>query len=213
MDAKIGLLKAIGRFLGIVLLALLGIALIVAVIGWRMGWESVIEYGRGLQLGGMFVVGIGLLGIRGNWEVTRSFGYQYSMSTTKQSSTQRTQQILGDFIQSYTFMLVMFFAGVMSIGAIEKLLPYIIGFNAALTGYNLISRIKNRLKYKRSWGLISGIITVIIVALILNITFLYFTGGTIVYMTDFLLLILLGAVFSWLGSILAIESMDLTITK
>jgi len=112
-----------------------------------------------------------------------------------------------------TVLLVMFFAGVMSIGAIEKLLPYIIGFNAALTGYNLISRIKNRLKYKRSWGLISGIITVIIVALILNITFLYFTGGTIVYMTDFLLLILLGAVFSWLGSILAIESMDLTITK
>ncbi len=112
-----------------------------------------------------------------------------------------------------SILLVMFFAGVMTIGAIEKLLPYIIGFNAALTGYNLICRIKNRLKYKRSWGLISGIITVIIVALILNITFLYFTGGTIVYMTDFLLLILLGAVFSWLGSILAIKSMDLTITK
>ena len=115
METKHGLLKMIGRFLGTVLLALLGIVIIVAVIGWRMEWETMAEYGQGLQLGGMFVIGIGLLGIRGNWEVTRSFGYQYSMSTTEQSSTQRTQRILGDFIQSYQFMLVMFFAGGLSL--------------------------------------------------------------------------------------------------
>lgn len=104
-----------------------------------------------------------------------------------------------------TVLLVMFFVGVMSIGAIEKLLPFIIGFNAALTGYNLVSRTKNRFKYKRSWGLISGIIAVIIVALILNITFLYFTGGYVVYMTDFIILALIGGIFSWLGAILAIK--------
>jgi hypothetical protein len=115
MEIKHDLLKVIGRYLGTVLLALLGIVIIVAVIGWRMEWETMAEYGQGLQLGGMFVIGIGLLGIRGNWEVTRSFGYQYSMSTTEQSSTQRTQRILGDFIQSYQFMLVMFFAGGLSL--------------------------------------------------------------------------------------------------
>jgi len=115
METKHSILKVIGRFLGIVLLALLGIAVIVAVIGWRMEWKTLAEYGQGLQLGGMFVVGVGLLGIRGNWEVTRSFGYQYSMSTTEQSSTQRTQQILGDFIQSYQFMLVMFMSGGLSL--------------------------------------------------------------------------------------------------
>jgi len=115
METKHDLLKVIGRYLGTVLLALLGIVIIVAVIGWRMEWETMAEYGQGLQLGGMFVIGIGLLGIRGNWEVTRSFGYQYSMSTTEQSSTQRTQRILGDFIQSYQFMLVMFFAGGLSL--------------------------------------------------------------------------------------------------
>ena len=115
METKHGILKVIGCLLGIVLLVQLGIALIIAVIGWRMEWETLAEYARGLQLGGMFVVGIGLLGVRGNWEVTRSFGYQYSMSTTVQSSLQRTQQILGDFIQSYTFMLVMFLAGGLSL--------------------------------------------------------------------------------------------------
>ena len=115
METKRGLWKVIGRFVGIVFLALLGIAIIVAVIGWRMEWKTLAEYGQGLQLGGMFVVGIGLLGIRGNWEVTRSFGYQYSMSTTEENSTQRMQRILGDFLQSYQFMLVMFLAGGLSL--------------------------------------------------------------------------------------------------
>ena len=114
-ESKYSFLRVLGRFLGIVLLALVGIAIIVALIGWRLGWETLAEYSRGLQLGGMFVVGTGLLGIRGNWEVTRSFGYQYSMSTTQENSTQRTQRILGDFLQSYQFMLVMFLAGGLSL--------------------------------------------------------------------------------------------------
>ena len=109
------MLKMLGRFLGTVSLALIGVAIVVTFIGWRMEWKTLAEYGKGLQLGGMFVIGIGLLGIRGNWEVTRSFGYQYSMSTTEQSSTERTQRILSDFVQSYHFMLVMFFAGGLSL--------------------------------------------------------------------------------------------------
>ena len=115
MKTKHSLVKVIGRFLGIVFLALLGISAVVIAIGWRLGWETLAEYGQGLQLGGIFVVGIGLLGIRGNWEVTRSFGYQYSMSTTEQSGIQRTQQILADFVQSYNFMLVMFMSGGLSL--------------------------------------------------------------------------------------------------
>ena len=74
MQARRSFIKVFGRFLGIVLLTLLGLAIVVTIIGWRIGWKTLAEYGRGLQLGGMFAVGIGLLGIRGNWEVTRSFG-------------------------------------------------------------------------------------------------------------------------------------------
>lgn len=110
-------------------------------------------------------------------------------------------------------LLVMFFAGLMTIGTIERLLPYIIGFNAALTGYNLISKIKEDLKYKRSWSVISGIIVVSAVVLILNIVFYYFTDGYIVDVVAFLFLVVIGGVFGWLGSILAIKSMDATITK
>lgn len=110
-------------------------------------------------------------------------------------------------------LLVMFFAGLMTIGTIERLLPYILGFNAALTGYNLISKIKEDLKYKQSWSVISGIIVVSAVVLILNIVFYYFTDGYIVDVVAFLFLVVIGGVFGWLGSILAIKSMDPTITK
>ncbi len=110
-------------------------------------------------------------------------------------------------------LLVMFFAGLMTVGSIERLLPFIIGFNAALTGYNLIRRIKDHIKYKWLWSLISGIILVVGVTLILNISFYYLTGGYIVHMADFLFIASVGGVFGWLGSILAIKSMDPTITE
>jgi hypothetical protein len=102
-------------------------------------------------------------------------------------------------------LLVIFFAGVMSVGAIEKLLPFIIGFNAALTGYNLISRIKDGLKYKRIISAVSGIMMVAGVVLMLNIAFYYYTGGYIVYMANLLFLVFLGGVFSFLGATLAIR--------
>lgn len=111
-----------------------------------------------------------------------------------------------------SILLVMFFSGLMTIGAVERLLPYIIGFNAALTGYNLISRIKDSLKYKRLWSLISGITLVVGVTLILNISFYYIAGGYIVYVTDFFILALTGGVFSWLGATLAIKYYNLDTT-
>jgi len=49
--------------------------------------------------------------------------------------------------------------------------------------------------------------------LILNIVFYYFTDGYIVDVVAFLFLVVIGGVFGWLGSILAIKSMDATITK
>ena len=104
-----------------------------------------------------------------------------------------------------TVLLIIFFAGVMSVGAIEKLLPYTIGFNAALTGYNFISRVKDSIRYKRILCAISGIILVVVVVLMLNIAAYHYTGGYIVYLPDFLFLIFLGGVFSYLGAILAIR--------
>ncbi len=112
-----------------------------------------------------------------------------------------------------SILIVMFFTGVMSMGTIEKLLPFIVGFNAALTGFNLMTRTKDSLKYKRLWSLLSGIILVVGVTLILNIAFYYLTGDYIVFMTDFFILAVTGGVFSWLGAILAIKYYNLDTVK
>jgi hypothetical protein len=106
-------------------------------------------------------------------------------------------------------LLVIFFTGLMSIETIGKFLPFVIGFNTALTGYNLLRRTKNKFKYKRIWGLISGIITVVITVLILNGLFFYLTGGCIIYIMVLFLLISVGFVFSWLGAVLAIRYLHL----
>jgi hypothetical protein len=106
-------------------------------------------------------------------------------------------------------LLVMFFTGLMSVGTIEKLLPFIIGFNAALTGYNLVSRFKDSIKRKRILSVVSGIIMVGGGVLILNIAAYYYNGGYIIYMADFLFLVCLGGVFSFLGAILAIRYLKL----
>jgi len=112
-----------------------------------------------------------------------------------------------------SILIVMFFTGVMSMGTIEKLLPFIIGFNAALTGFNLMTRTKDSLKYKWLWSLLSGIILVVGVTLILNIAFYYLSGDYIVFMTDFFILAVTGGVFSWLGAILAIKYYNLDTVK
>jgi uncharacterized membrane protein required for colicin V production len=97
----------------------------------------------------------------------------------------------------------------MSYGTIEKVLPWIIGFNAALTGYNLINRTNNRLKYERICAVGSGILMVIITVMLINIIFFNFMGFYPIYMNELIFLITIGAVFSGLGAILAINFIKL----
>jgi len=103
------------RLLIIVIIVELIILAVVGVIVWRMGWNTVDQFAQTLHYAGMLVIGLGFFGIKGNWDATRSFEYQYSLSVTEQSSTQRTQQTLIDFAESYRFMLVMFSAGTISV--------------------------------------------------------------------------------------------------
>ena len=104
-----------------------------------------------------------------------------------------------------SLLLVVFFTTLMSYGTIEKLLPWIIGFNAALTGYNLTNRTNNCLKHERISAVGSGIMMVIITVVLINIIFFNLMGGYLIYIKDLIFLIAIGAVFSGLGTILAIK--------
>ena len=107
--------KVLLRIGGIVLLIEFGVVVIVAMIGFWSGWQNVESFKNAIQIAGLLQLGAGLLGIKGNWEITRSFEYQYSMSATEKSSWERTQQTLVDFAQSYAFMLVMSISGGISL--------------------------------------------------------------------------------------------------
>jgi hypothetical protein len=102
-----------------------------------------------------------------------------------------------------SLLLIVFFTTLMSYGTIEKLLPWIIGFNAALTGYNLINRTNNRLKYERIFAVGSGILMVIITVLLINIIYFNLMGFYPIYINELIFLITIGAVLSGLGAILA----------
>jgi hypothetical protein len=108
-----------------------------------------------------------------------------------------------------SLLLVVFFTTLMSYGTIVKLLPWVIGFNAALTGYNLIKRTNNRITYKRISAVGSGILMVIITVVLINIIFFNLMGGYLIYINELILLIAIGAIFSGLGAILAVNVINL----
>lgn len=102
-----------------------------------------------------------------------------------------------------SLLLMVFFTTLMAYGTIEKLLPWVIGFNAALTGHHLITRTNNRLKYERISAVGSGILMVIITVMLLNIIFFNLMGFYPIYINELIFLMTIGAVFSGLGAILA----------
>ena len=104
-------LRYILTLIALILLAEIVILVIVGLVGWRAGWNTAEQYGEGLQIAGLLAIGFGFFGIKGNWDATRSFGYQYSMSATSMSSWQRTQQTLFDFAQAFQFLILMFIVG------------------------------------------------------------------------------------------------------
>ena len=132
--------------------------------------------------------------------------YLWAVNKTDQVKTIAYPIIVG-IIGS--LVLVGFFTSLMSFGTIEKLLPYIIGFNAALTGYNLIKKTDNSLKFKRICAISSGVLMVITTAVILNLVMLHLMGSYLIYLTDAIFLIIIGGVLSGLGAILAIKYLNM----
>ena len=95
----------------IVFALVLAVVAIILAIGWWQGWQTEAEFKTAIQIGGIALIGIGLLGVKGSWDGTRNFGYQYSMSVSEKSSWERVQQNLVDFSQAFGFLLVCFAAG------------------------------------------------------------------------------------------------------
>ena len=105
------LLSQILRIFAVVVVIVLVTVAIIAGIGWWAGWQTEEKFKTAIQIAGLVLIGIGFLGIKGNGDMTRSFEDQSSLTVTKDDSWKRTQRSMLDFAQSFSFLLIMFFAG------------------------------------------------------------------------------------------------------
>ena len=108
---SISLLSQILRIFAVVVVIVLVTVAIIAGIGWWAGWITERKFKIAILIAGLVLIGVGFLGIKGNRDMTRSLEYQKSTSDAKDDNWNRNQQSLKDFMQSYSFLLIMFFAG------------------------------------------------------------------------------------------------------
>lgn len=102
-------------------------------------------------------------------------------------------------------ILVLFLTGLSLTMAVGDILPIIIGFNSALTGYMVLEKTRNGFTHKRAVAMGSGAAMVLITSAILNIMFFRGTGIFLIGVGELVTLLVVGIVTSSLGGILAIK--------
>jgi len=102
-------------------------------------------------------------------------------------------------------VLAMFLAVFIELHRVVPFLPWIIAFNTAMTGYSLIDKTRDTLKYKQVSSIIAGILNVIITYFLLSLSSFYFFNENLFSISDFALFMVIGIVCSELGALLAIK--------
>lgn len=96
---------------GFLLVCLIDLVLIGVVVGisWWTGWTDIDSFQTAIQIAGVLVIGLGLVGIKGNREESQD---QKGISGSNQDNREWKQGRLIELAQSFSFMLVMFSAGI-----------------------------------------------------------------------------------------------------
>ncbi len=102
-------------------------------------------------------------------------------------------------------VLAMFLAVFMELYRVVPFVPWIIAFNTAMTGYSLIDKTRDTLKYKQVSSISAGILSVIITYFLLSLSSFYLFGENFFSIWDFTLFLIIGIVCSELGALLAIK--------
>ena len=104
-----------------------------------------------------------------------------------------------------TLILVVFLNAILNVFQVIKIIPFIVAFNTAMTGYALIEKCRERIRPKYAWVLGAGLATVVFSGGLLVSFSLYFLGENLLGLKLFLFLIIIGAVSSELGALLAVK--------
>jgi len=102
-----------------------------------------------------------------------------------------------------TLILVVFLNAILNVFLMMKFVPFIVAFNTAMTGYSLIDKCRERIRRNHVWALSAGLLTAVVtVGLLITFSF-YFLGENLLGLKLSVFLIIIGAVGSELGALLA----------
>ena len=102
-----------------------------------------------------------------------------------------------------TILVTMFLATFQPISKIVDFIPWSIGFNTAMTGFSLIEKTRDRIVHKHLWAVFAGLVNVVLTCGILTIFSFHFLAENLLGLKLSLFLIIIGAVCSELGALLA----------
>ena len=104
-----------------------------------------------------------------------------------------------------TAVLIAFLSVFMELYRVVSFVPWIIAFNTAMTGYSLLDKTRDTLKYKQIFSISAGVLNVIITYFLLSLLSFYFFSENLFTQWDFALFLIIGIVCSELGALLAIK--------
>ena len=104
-----------------------------------------------------------------------------------------------------TTVLIAFLSVFMELYSVVSFIPWIIAFNTAMTGYSIIDKTRDTLKYKQIFSISAGVLNVIITCFLLSLLSFYFFSENLFTQWDFALFLIIGIVCSELGALLAIK--------
>ena len=104
-----------------------------------------------------------------------------------------------------TILVTMFLATFLPISKVVNFIPWLIGFNTAMTGFSLIEKTRDRIVHKHLWAVFAGLVNVVLTSGILTIFSFYLLGENLLGSIMILFLLIIGAVCSELGAWLAVK--------
>ena len=129
------------------------------------------------------------------------------MNSNKKLAKNMAYSILAGVFGS--ILLLGFLTTLASMGTVVKFIPWVIGFNSALTGYTLIDRCGCELNHKHRAAVMSGFLNALITYVAVGAAVFYLTDGGIFSLRYLPVYLMIGCVLGWLGALLAIKYLSL----
>ena len=104
-----------------------------------------------------------------------------------------------------TLIILMFLTTILPLSKAFNFIPWLIGFNTAMTGYSLVEKTRDSLKYRHIVSIGAGILNALIIAGILIALSVYTLGANLFGLVDLLIFFIIGAVCSEFGAWLAVK--------